>query len=294
MTLNEWLIVPFADYAFMRRALAACVILAMGSAPLGCFMILRRMTLAGDALGHSLLPGVAVAFLAAGLSVWPMTLGALGAGATVAGGAVLLTRFTSLKEDAALTTLYLVSLSLGVTLVSLKGSQIDLMHLLFGNILGIRTATLVLITASTCLALFAIAALYRRLVIDGFDPDYMKAANAHQGAWGRRSCFWTRQVFFLLLMLNLVAAFQALGSLMGLGIMFLPVIAAGFWARRLESTMALGMAIGVLASAAGLLVSYHTRTPSGPAVVLVAGFITLFSAIFGRYGTVRTTLRGNG
>uniref|UniRef100_UPI0026371B3B metal ABC transporter permease n=1 Tax=Propionivibrio sp. TaxID=2212460 RepID=UPI0026371B3B len=94
MTLTDLLITPFADYAFMRRALAACVVLALGGTPLGVFMTLRRMTLVGDAMQHAILPGVAIAFACAGLSLWAMTLGGLIAGMAVALLAVGLTRFT--------------------------------------------------------------------------------------------------------------------------------------------------------------------------------------------------------
>ncbi len=294
MTLSELLIDPFVNYAFMRRALAACVVLSMGGAPLGLFMTLRRMTLAGDAMSHAILPGVAVAFLAAGLSVWPMTLGGLIAGMIVATLAALLTRTTRLKEDAAFTLLYLLSLALGVTLISMKGNNVDLVHLLFGNILAVRQESLWLITASTCITLFAIAVIYRRLVIDCFDPDFMKAATAHQAPGGRKGGIWTRQIFFVLLMINLIAAFQALGTLMALGIMILPVIAARFWAERLEATMLIGIAVAVASSVAGLLISYHVRIPAGPAVVLVSGLCAVLSALMGRSGSLRAYVTERG
>jgi len=277
MTL-ELLTDPFTQYAFMRRALAACVVLALGGAPLGVFMTLRRMTLVGDAMSHAILPGVALAFLAAGLSVWPMTAGALIAGVIVALAAVLLTRFTQLKEDAAFTLLYLLSLAGGVTLVALKGNSIDLMHLLFGNILAIDKNALLLITAVSCLSLFVIAALYRRLVIACFDPDYLRAVAPRSG--------WTNLAFFGLLMINLVAAFQALGTLMALGLMILPAIAARFWTRNIDIAIPLSCVFALFASVAGLLVSYYGKIPAGPAVVLTAGVIGLLSAFVGRCGSI--------
>ncbi|NTU76708.1 MAG: metal ABC transporter permease [Alphaproteobacteria bacterium] len=133
----DLLMSPFTDFAFMRRALAVSVILSLGGAPLGVLLTLRRMTLAGDALAHALLPGVAAAFVAFGLSLWPMTLGAGLAGVSVALLAVLLTRLTNLKEDSSLALIYLASLAGGVVIVSVKGNSVDLQHVLFGNILAI-------------------------------------------------------------------------------------------------------------------------------------------------------------
>jgi zinc/manganese transport system permease protein len=278
MTLSEFLIDPFTHYAFMRRALAACFVLSLGGAPLGVFVTLRRMTLAGDAMSHALLPGVALAFLAFGLSVWPMTLGGLAAGVLIAGAAVLLTRTTLLHEDAALALLYLLSLAAGVTLVSLKGSHVDLLHLLFGNILAINAESLVLMTITACVSLVGLAAMYRWLVIEGFDPDFLKATTPRAS--------WYGVAFYGLFMLNLVAAFQALGTLMALGLIILPAIAARFWTRNIDVMVPLGVLVALAASVAGLIVSYHVNVPAGPAVVLVAGFMGLISAVIGRVGSV--------
>ena len=268
---------PFTHYAFMRRALAACVALAVGGTPLGVFMSLRRMTLVGDAMSHAILPGVALAFLACGVSLWPMTAGGLATGILVALAAILLTRVTYLKEDAAFTLLYLLSLAAGVTLISLKGNSLDLLHLLFGNILAIDQNALFLVTGAASVSLLILATFYRRLVIDCFDPDFLKSATRDN---------WTSAIFFVLLMVNLIAAFQALGTLMALGLMLLPAIAARFWTRNIDHAIPLSILLALLASVAGLLISYYTQIPSGPAVVLTAGTLALASALLGRCGSV--------
>ncbi|MDD5586377.1 MAG: metal ABC transporter permease [Alphaproteobacteria bacterium] len=282
MTIPELFFDPFTHYAFMRRALAACVILALGGTPLGVFMTLRRMTLAGDAMSHAILPGVALAFLVSGLSIWPMTLGGLAAGVFAACAAVFLVRFTQLKEDAAFTLLYLFLLATGVTIVSLKGGSVDLLHLLFGDILAINRDSLYLVTGTACLSLIGVAVLYRWLVIEGFDPDFLKTKTPYD--------VWGRLLFYGLLMLNLIAAFQALGTLMALGLMILPAIAARFWSRNIDVIVPLGVLFALVASVAGLLVSYHANVPSGPAVVLTAGLLGLASACIGSCGSVRTYL----
>ena len=142
MTPIEFLYTPFADYGFMRRALVACAALSVGGAPLGVFLVLRRMTLAGDAMAHAILPGVSVAFLLFGLALLPMTIGGLIAGLVVALSAGAITRLTKLKEDASFTGAYLLSLAAGVLIISTTGSSIDLMHVLFGNILAVDNESL--------------------------------------------------------------------------------------------------------------------------------------------------------
>jgi len=277
MAIIELLIDPFVQYAFMKRALAACVILALGSAPLGVFMTLRRMTLLGDAMAHAILPGVAIAFLLTGLSVWPMAIGGLVTGIVMALMVAFLTRYTQLKEDAAFTLLYLLSLAGGVTLVSLKGNSVDLLHLLFGNILAIDAESLILITGASCLSLGVLAVLYRRLVIECFDPVFMESV--------ARKSMWVRFVFFSLLMINLVAAFQALGTLLALGLMILPAIAARFWTRNIDMAMLLSILIAITASVIGLLTSYYGKMPAGAAIVMTAGILGIISALTGHYGS---------
>jgi zinc/manganese transport system permease protein len=280
MDASSFFISPFSDFAFMKRALAAALILAMGGAPLGVFMSLRRMTLVGDALGHAILPGVAISFLISGYSVGAMTLGGVVAAAVVALAAVLLVRFTRLKEDGAFTLVYLLSLALGVVLLSLNDSRIDLLHLLFGDVLAIDEDSLVLITAASCLSLFVVAAFYRRFVVEGVDPDYLRVASSRSFAGEA-----TQLVFFLTLMLNLVAAFQVLGTLMALGLIILPALAARFWMRSIDRIIPLSIVVAGIAAYAGLLLSYHGKLPAGPAIVLVAGGMTLFSALIGRVGS---------
>ncbi len=276
MTLEALFIEPFATFAFLRRALVACVVLSVSGAPLGFFMNQRRMALVSDAMSHAILPGVAVAFLIAGFGVWALTLGGLVAGILIALFSVFLSRYTKIKEDAVFTLLFLLSLASGIVLLSIKGSNIDLMHMLFGDILAIDNEALIFIASVAVLTLFSLAAIYRGLILDCFDPDFLMAS-------GRGK--FVRPVFFVLFVVNLVAAFQALGTLMALGLILLPAIASGFWARRIHTAMTLSVLMAVISSYAGLLVSYHANTPSGPTVVLVCGILCLFSVLFGRRGS---------
>ncbi|MBV8938746.1 MAG: zinc ABC transporter substrate-binding protein [Alphaproteobacteria bacterium] len=280
MEIYGYLLKPFVEYGFMARALAACLVLAAGSAPLGVFLVLRRMTLMGDALSHAILPGIAVAFLIRGLALWPMTLGGLSAGLAVAFFANGVTRATKLKEDASFMAAYLMALALGVAIISMKGNAVDLMHVLFGNVLAVDNAALSMLTLIAGISLVTLALCYRALVVECFDPFFLRSVNGK----GRVA----RQVFFALVVLNLVAAFQALGTLMALGLMVLPAIAARLWTNGIDAAIIASMGFAFLSAFAGLLVSFHFGVPSGPAIVLTAGAIYLASL----FGARRPRLHG--
>ncbi|MFC3691744.1 metal ABC transporter permease [Chenggangzhangella methanolivorans] len=273
MTPYDALVAPFVEFDFMRRALVGSLALSVGSAPIGVFLMLRRMSLAGDAMAHAILPGAAVGFLVAGLSLPAMTIGGLAAGVAVAVLAGLLTRTSVLKEDAALAAFYLLSLALGVTLVSLKGSNVDLLNVLFGSVLALDDDALFLLAGVSSLTLLTLAALYRSLVLECVDPGFLASVSRSGGP--------THFVFLGLVVLNLVAGFQALGTLLSVGIMMLPAASAAFWSARLSGMFVAAIAVGALASLFGLLGSYHTGVPSGPAIVLAAGALYLVSIAFG-------------
>ncbi len=265
---------PFVEFSFMRRALVATLALAIGSAPIGCILVLRRMSLVGDAMAHAVLPGAAAGYLLAGLSLPAMSLGGFAAALCVALAAGFVTRATPQKEDATFAAFYLIALALGVLLVSLRGSPIDLMHMLFGSVLAVDDAALLQIAAVASLTLLALAALYRPLVLESFDPGYLRSVGG-AGAW-------LHTFLLVLLVANLVSAFQALGTLMAVGLMMLPAAAARFWVADLPRMALLAAAMGVVAGAVGLLVSYHTELPSGPCIVLLCGVIYVASVTFGR------------
>src|SRR6187551_937665 len=150
---------------------------SLGAAPIGVFLMLRRMSLVGDAMAHAILPGAAIGFLISGLNLFAMTAGGLIAGFTVALLAGLVARNTELKEDASLATFYLVSLALGVTIVSVKGTNIDLLHVLFGNVLALDNQTLLLIAANATITLIVLALIYRPLVVECVDPGFMRSVS---------------------------------------------------------------------------------------------------------------------
>jgi zinc/manganese transport system permease protein len=269
----DLLIAPFADYGFMRRALAGSVALSIGAAPVGVFLMLRRMSLAGDAMAHAILPGAAIGFLLFGLHVMPMTVGALMAGLMVALLAGLVSRSTVLYEDASLAAFYLISLALGVLVISLKGSAVDLVHVLFGTVLALNDPALLLLAATATVTVFTLALLFRVLAAECVDSVFLSVVR------GRGTT--VHLVFLALVVLNLVAGFQALGTLLAVGIMMLPAAAARFWVRRLAGLVAVAVVIALAASVAGLVVSYHWSLASGPAITLAAGAVYAASILVG-------------
>lgn len=274
--IYDLLIAPFAEFDFMRRALVGVLALGIGAGPIGVLMMLRRMSLAGDAMAHAILPGAAVGFLAAGLNLFAMTVGGLVAGFAVALGAGAVARATQMKEDAALAAFYLISLALGVLLVSLRGSNVDLLHVLFGTVLALDDATLLLIVSISSLTLVALALAWRPLVLESVDPGFLRSVS--------RAGAPTHLIFLALVVMNLVGGFHALGTLLAVGLMMLPAAAGRFWTRELTALVGVSVLIACGSGVLGLLVSYHSGVPSGPAIILVAGGAYALSVLVGPVG----------
>nr|WP_041757105.1 metal ABC transporter permease [Bradyrhizobium sp. ORS 278] len=276
--LREVLFAPFSDFEFMRRALAAVIALALGSGPIGVFLMLRRMSLVGDAMAHAILPGAAIGFLLSGLNLFAMTTGGLVAGFAVALLSGLVSRSTGLKEDASLATFYLASLALGVTIVSVKGTNIDLLHVLFGNILAMDDPTLLMVATNATITLIVLAVIYRPLVVESVDPLFLRTVS--------RAGAPAHLIFLGLIVVNLVNGFQALGTLLAVGLMILPAGIARFWSRDVTPMICIAVGAAIVSGYIGLVLSFQTRIPSGPAIILVASLIYLGSVLFGRVGGV--------
>jgi zinc/manganese transport system permease protein len=271
--LYDALVNPFAEFSFMRHSLAACLALALGCGPVGTLLVLRRMSLSGEALSHAVLPGAALGFVLSGLSLTSMTVGGFLAGllVTVLSGAV--SRLTPLREDASLAALYLISMALGVLLISLHGSNVDLMHVLFGTILSVDDPALILVAAIATFTLLTLAVIFRPLVVECCDPGFLRAINGGGPL--------IHLAFMVLVALNLVGGFRALGTLMSVGLLTLPAAASRFWAGQVWSMSLVSVAIALVSGYLGLVASYHWNLPSGPSIVLTAGLIYVFSLFMG-------------
>ncbi len=271
MMLSSTLFAPFAEYAFMRSALVACMALAVASGPLGTLLLLQRMGLVGDLLSHAVMPGAAIAFALGGSALAVLSTGGLVSGIAVALLMILGTRFGAQREDASLAAVYFALIGVGVLIVSLRGTNLDLMHVLLGTVLAIDVPALVLIVAIASVVVATLALLFRPLAIQSFDPAFLRAMGGSDSTY--------RAIFLVLVVLDLVAGFQALGTLLAGVLLLLPAAAARCLAKRIGPLVGLSIGFGIAAGYAGLLVSYHFNVPSGPAIACAAALIYAVSAL---------------
>jgi len=269
MSAHALLVEPFQSLAFMRSALVACLALALANGAVGTLLVLRRMSLDGEVLGHAVMPGAAVGFLYAGPSPTWLSLGGLASGLAVAALAGAITQERA-RRDVGLVVFYLLALSLGIVLIAWRGSNVDVMRVLFGTVLAIDHRALLQIASMSSVIVLAIAVLYRPLAVGAFDPAFLRAVSA-RAPYGA--------VFSALVVLALVAGFQAFGTLLAVGPLLLPAAAARCWNLGVAPSMALATGFGFIASFAGLLVSYHGNLPTGPAILLAAGLLFGLSLI---------------
>jgi len=271
---------PFIEFSFMQRALWGCLVLSLSATPIGVFLTLRKMSLTGDAMAHAILPGAAIGFLVAGVSITAMTIGGVIAGCIVAVLAGIVARHTNAEEDSSLAAFYLLSLASGVLIISAKGSNMDLLHVLFGSVLALNNDALILLTSIATVSLVSLAILYRPLVFECVDPAFFKSVS--------RLSSVAHFAFLLLVVLNLVAGFHALGTLMAVGLMILPAAVARFWTEKLGTMIVIAFVTSVISCYFGLFLSYHASFATSPAIVLVMGTIYILSLLIGRRGGVLT------
>ncbi|OYQ72808.1 metal ABC transporter permease [Wohlfahrtiimonas sp. G9077] len=276
----DFFITPFITFPFMQRALLASLMVAISSGIVGSFLVMRRMSLVGDALSHGILPGIALGFMFYGFNLVAMGIGGVIAGALIALLAFVVSRFTKLNEDASFAAFYLISLAIGVVIISKIGSQVDLLHILFGSVLTIDNAMLVFLWAIMCITLLAVAIIYRPLVLFIIDPIFLQSMKI------RGISYYA--IFLFIVVINLIAGFQALGSLMAVGLLMLPVIIGQLWVRSIEGLFIVIVILGFLIAYFGLLSSFYLDVPSGPAIIGVAGILYFFSLLFGRSGGILT------
>ncbi len=271
------------EHRFLWRAAALCVLLGVSSSMLGCVLVVRRLSLMGDALAHSLLPGVGIAWLLIGTSLPALLVGGLTAGLVTALASGLISRLTRVKEDAAFAALFIGLFGLGVALVSKAGAPVDLLHFLFGNILGVGPEDLWLAAGVSSFTVAIFALFYRSILLECFDPAYHRAS----GGWS----MVTHLGLLSLVVLNLVAALHALGGVLALGLFMLPAVTAYLWCDRWGAMLIFAATYSVIGSLLGLWLSVQASLASGPAMVLVLSAGFLLSCIFSpRHGLIRRVL----
>lgn len=262
-SLWNFFVSPFIEYAFMQKALFSCVLLSISAVPLGVFLLLRGLSLVGDSLSHGILPGIALAAIFFGMAPIPLFLGGIAAGLIVAFISNQLSRRSIIPEDASFTVIYSLSLALGVLILFHHGTNTNVLHLLFGSVLGIDSTTLYLI-GFVCLITTLYLANWRKLLImHCFDPLLFQVA----GRPHKLLMF----SFLALVVCNLVASYQAIGTLLALGLMMLPAITGRLLCTHYRQIFKISSLIGIFGCYLGLLLSYHGDWPSGPSIILCLG-----------------------
>ncbi len=278
----EIFIAPIVDFSFMQRAIVGCLAIAISAAPIGVFLMLRRMSLTGDAMAHAILPGAAVGFFLAGLSIEAMTIGGIIAGCLVALFSGVVSRMTDVAEDASMAAFYLISLAAGVLIISINGSQVDLLHVLFGSALALNNEALYLLATVSSITLMSLALIFRPLVLECMDRLFLQSVS--------RLSPVAHFAFLVLVVLNLVAGFNALGTLMSVGMMILPAASARYWVKSLDMMLLVSSCIAIFCCYIGLLLSYHAGWPTGPAIILTLGGLYVLSFSLGLNGSILSRL----
>jgi len=252
------------QYDFIVRALLAAVIVGVVCSVLGVYIVLRGMAFLGDAMAHTVLPGVVAAYLLG----WPLAVGALIMGVLTALGIGALTSRTALKEDTAIGVILAGLFALGVAMLSLRDNySIDLAHFLFGNLLGVTAADLALTAGLGLVVLLLIYLFYKEFLVLSFDP--LLAATL------RLPARFLNYLLLILVAVTIVVALQVVGVALMLAVLVTPAATASFLTRRLPAMMAVAAAIGSFSGVVGVYVSYYLNIASGPAVVLVATLLFL-------------------
>jgi ABC-type Mn2+/Zn2+ transport system permease subunit len=263
-----WFFDPL-QFSFFVRALVAAVVVGVVCSVLGTYVVLRGMAFFGDALAHTILPGVVIAFLLG----WPLALGALIVGILAALGIGALTERGTLKEDTAIGVIFAGLFSLGIALLSTSGNYtLDLAHFLFGNLLGVSAGDLWVIGALAAVVLLAIYAFYKEFLVLSFDPVLAVTL--------RLPTRFLRYLLLVLIAVTIVTALQVVGIALMLAMFVTPAATASLLARRLPAMMGVAAGIGAFSGLAGLYASFYLNVASGAAVVLVASLIFFLVFLF--------------
>jgi len=252
-----WVLEPFA-LPFMQTALAAAVLVGLSAALLGGYVVHRRMAFIGDALAHTTLPGVAVAYLS-GVS---LSVGATAAGVFTAVLIGWLSRRQALREDTAIGIVFTGMFATGVVILSRSGTTRNLTDVLLGNVLAVTPGDLWLIGGVTVAIAVALLLLHKELELASYDPTHAAAIGVNPDR--------LRFVLLVLLALTVVTAIQVVGLILTTALLVTPAAAAALVTRRFARATAVAAGVSVFSSFVGLLLSYHLRVPSGAAIVLTA------------------------
>jgi len=264
----EWLLDPL-QFSFITRAMVAAIIVGVVCSVLGVYVVLRGMAFFGDALAHTILPGVVIAFLIG----WPLAIGALIFGVLTAVGIGVLTDRGDLKEDTAIGVIFAGFFALGVAMLSASGNYtLDLAHFLFGNLLGVSSSDLWMIAILGGIVLLTILLFYKEFMVISFDMTLATTL--------RLPVVFLRYLLLILIAITIVASLQVVGISLMLAMFVTPAAAASLLTRRLPTMMLVSAIIGVFSGVTGVYASFYWNIASGAAVVLVATAVFLLTFLF--------------
>ncbi|WP_308618363.1 metal ABC transporter permease [uncultured Enterococcus sp.] len=255
-------------YDFLQSALITAIMVGIMSGVIGCFIILRGMSLMGDAISHSVLPGVAVAYML-GINI---LIGASIFGVLAAMLIGYVASHSKIKVDTAIGVVFSFFYALGFILISMAESSTNLHHILFGNILAVSNSDMITTAIVLGIVIIFVQIFYKELLITSFDPTFAKTYGLN-----------TQLIHYsLMLVLTLVtvSALQTVGIILVVAMLITPAATAYFWTDRLSIMLVFSAIFGVVSSICGLYFSYTFNWASGPAIVIVAAGLFLISFVF--------------
>ncbi len=270
-SMLEFVAAPFR-YPFMQSALLAVVLVGLCCAAIGVYVVLRRMAFIGDALAHTILPGIVVAYL----NQWNLQIGAMVAGVLTALGIGWLSRRDEIREDTAIGVLFTAMFALGILLISTARSFRDFSHILFGNVLGVTFADVGLMAVLTLLILVTLFLFHKELELTSFDPTHARVIGL--------SADKLRYLLLVLLALTVVSAIQVVGVVLTSALLITPAAAAALLSERLSWMILIAVVISVVSGIIGLYISFYADVSSGAAIVLTC---TAFFGIAWLVATLR-------
>lgn len=270
----ELILAPLT-YPFMVRALIASVIVGTVCGVVGSFVVLRGMTFLGDALAHSILPGVAIGYLLGRGAKGPMFWGAILAAIFASLGIGAISKRTKLREDASIGIIFAGMLALGIAIISsVKNYAVDLAHILFGNVLAVSWGDLALISGLGALVILTVAAFFKEFMVMAFDPTLASTLRIKAGL--------LNYIFLAIISVTVVVSLQTVGVALAVALLITPAATAYLVASRLLTMMAISAVIGVVSGIVGLYLSYYFGIASGASIVLVCTAFFLIALIFFR------------
>ena len=253
------------NFHFLQNALITALVVGIVGGAVGCFIILRGMSLMGDAISHAVLPGVAISFIL-GINFF---IGAIVFGLLASTIITYIKSNSIIKSDTAIGITFSSFLALGIILIGIANSSTDLFHILFGNILAVQDLDMWITIAVALLVLTTITIFFRPLLLTSFDPILAKSIGVK----------FTFYHYLLMVILTLVAvtAMQSVGTILIVALLITPAATAYLYANSLKTMILLSSGFGALASVLGLFIGYSFNIAAGSSIVLTSALLFLIS-----------------